>query len=51
MKVKNNKKEETPEPFTINSGGGPKDGPFAGTGVLADNQPLPKGAWEKTRKK
>jgi hypothetical protein len=44
-----NKKEETSEPFTIDSGGGPKDGPFAGTGPLSDATELPKGAWEKIK--
>lgn len=48
MEIENNKKEETQEPFTIGSGGGPKDGPCAGMGVLADNQILPKKVREKT---
>ncbi len=44
-----NKREEKEEPFTIDSGGGPKNGPLAGTGALTDNDKLPKGAWEKNK--
>jgi|GEM_PF-2094276 len=44
------KKDQAKEPFTLDSGGGPKEGAFAGQGHLKDSQGLPSGAWENTKK-